>query len=123
MRAVQVFFLLSKIYENITGADALKDAFEEMLVARYSIKAYARPTISSDEKRQYVYVERTPLLRFPDIINVQFVPLTETSSTLLLHSGSVYGYSDVGKNKQRVTEMIKSLSALPASLTRSSVQV
>ena len=53
----------------------------------------------------------------------RFVPLTETTSTLCLHSQSVYGYDDLGKNKQRVGDMLKALRDLPASMLKSTVTV
>ena len=72
---------------------------------------------------RYTYVERTPLFRFPDVINVQFVEVDDNSSTLILHSASVYGQSDLGKNKERVTEMLSALSDLPKALTATAVSV
>ncbi|KAJ8607866.1 hypothetical protein CTAYLR_008887 [Chrysophaeum taylorii] len=104
-------------------ADELKRSFEAMLEKRYAIPAFAAPTLSDRHKRHYVYVERTPLLRFPDIINVQFVPINDRSSTLVLHSGSIYGYSDLGKNKERVTEMLAAIPNLPSRIKQTGVQV
>lgn len=105
------------------NADELKRSFEAMLNKRYTVQAFAKPTISDREKRQYVYVERTPLLRFPDIINVQFIPLDANTSTLILHSASIYGYSDLGKNRQRVKEMIRDIPNLPPRMSRNTIQV
>lgn len=107
------------------SAEELRTAFESMLQDRMPIlgETYSRPTLSDDEKAQCVYVERTPLLRFPDVINVQFISLSPTTSTLAIHSGSVYGYSDVGKNKARLGEMMTALRDLPASMRRASVPV
>ena len=107
------------------SADDLRAAFEEMFAARQPFfgATFASPTLQDEEKRRFVYVERTPLLRFPDVVNVQFVPLTETTSTLCLHSQSVYGYDDLGKNKQRVGDMLKALRDLPASMLKSTVTV
>lgn len=105
------------------SVEELKTSFEAMLKRRYAIQAFARPTVADDRKRQYVYVERTPILRFPDVINVQFIPVDAKSSTLILHSGSVFGYSDLGKNRQRVSEMLRDIPNLPPRLARSSVQV
>lgn len=99
----------------------LKKLFSEMLKRRYAISLFAEPTLQDGD--QYVYVERTPLLRFPDIINVEFLPVGDSASTLIIHSGSVYGYSDLGKNKQRVTEMLRDLANLPFFARLSAVQV
>ena len=107
------------------SVDELQRAFEAMLRKRYSIEQFAEPTIVDKPKRQYVYVERTELLRFPDIINVQFLPVDQADnrSTMILHSASVYGYSDLGKNKQRLTDMLQSLTNLPGYITRRTVPV
>lgn len=56
------------------------------------------------------YLERTPLMRFPDLISVQFRPLGATSSTLAIYSRSVYGYSDRGVNERRVRQWLDRLS-------------
>ena len=70
-----------------------------------------------------MYVERTPLFRFPDVLNVEFVPLSETTSTVVLHSGSVFGQSDLGKNEARVRELLDALRDLPPAMKRASVPV
>lgn len=108
--------------------EALRDEFLRVVEARYSIKEFARPTVSNDATLQYTFVERTLYLRFPDIINVRFAvssPSPELgpgpSSTLYLHSGSIYGWSDLGKNRERVEEILAELGrrvpqgALPAA--------
>ena len=103
--------------------DDLQKAFQSMLRKRYTIERFADPTLVDGIKKQYVFVERTPLLRFPDIINVQFLPVDDQTSTLLLHSASVFGYSDLGKNKARVSEMLTDLQNLPGYLKRRTVPV
>ena len=57
------------------------------------------------------------------MINVQFLDVGDNQSTLVLHSASVYGQSDLGKNKERVTEMLAALSDLPAAMTATAVSV
>ena len=59
----------------------------------------------------FVYVERTPLFRFPDVINAQFLDSGNGTSTLILHSASVYGLDDLGKNRERVEDLLKRTSA------------
>ncbi|MEM1103755.1 MAG: DUF1499 domain-containing protein [Pseudomonadota bacterium] len=51
---------------------------------------------------QYEFVQRSALFRFPDRITVRFIPLSETTSTVLVFSRSKFGYSDMGVNKKRV---------------------
>ncbi|MGL5116117.1 MAG: DUF1499 domain-containing protein [Beijerinckiaceae bacterium] len=48
------------------------------------------------------YVQRTRLMRFPDTIDVRFIPLTETTSTLAVYSRSQIGHSDMGVNLARL---------------------
>ena len=72
---------------------------------------------------RFVYVERTPLFRFPDVINAQFLEVGNGSSTLILHSASVYGQSDLGKNRERVEDLLKRISDLPANMTATAVSV
>jgi len=106
------------------GVDELRFAFEAALRKRMLPgfgDVFGRPTKS--DGRRFVYVERTPLLRFPDVLNVEFVELGAATSTLILHSGSVYGYSDVGKNRARVGELLDAIRDLPPSLKRRTVAV
>jgi hypothetical protein len=56
------------------------------------------------------YVERSKLMRYPDLITVQFRPLDDTRSTLAIYSRSVYGYSDRGVNERRVRQWLDRLS-------------
>ena len=59
--------------------------------------------------RQRDYVQRSFLFRFPDIITVRFLPLTEERSTLAIYSRSVYGHSDLGVNKKRIDAWLAEL--------------
>ena len=56
------------------------------------------------------YIERSKLMRYPDLITVQFRPLDATRSTLAIYSRSVYGYSDRGVNQRRVRHWLDRLS-------------
>lgn len=56
------------------------------------------------------YVVRTPLMRYPDIVSIEVVPINQTRSSLNLYSRSVYGYSDRGVNKRRGREWISLLT-------------
>ena len=56
------------------------------------------------------YVERSKLMRYPDLITVQVRPLGRTRSTLAIYSRSVYGYSDRGVNQRRVRHWLDRLS-------------
>lgn len=63
----------------------------------------------SQDGLKFQFVQRTALMRWPDIIDVQFMPLENGGATLALYSRSVYGYSDMGVNKARATRWVASL--------------
>ena len=62
-----------------------------------------------DARRLRNYVQRAAIMRYPDIITVQFMPDKGGGSTLAIYSRSVYGYSDFGVNKRRVTNWLAKL--------------
>lgn len=64
-----------------------------------------------NESYQYTYIQRSKLFRFPDTINVKFIPLENNHSTLAVYSQSKYGYSDMGVNKKRVDSWLDLLSS------------
>ncbi len=64
---------------------------------------------------QIRYVQRTPLMRFPDTVSVRFVLLDNNSSTLAFYSRSLIGYSDFGANNARYQRWINLLSELVVS--------
>lgn len=68
--------------------------------------------------QQIDYVQRSLLLRFPDLITVRFLPAGESQSTLAIYSRSIYGRSDLGVNQRRVTTWIEQLEKKLATLPR-----
>jgi len=104
---------------------ALEAAFLAMVKKQYTVALYGEPTLSVPGERRFVFVQRTPLLRFPDVINVQFFDAAagdgtgapgsqsgeaaSVSSTLALHSGSVFGVDDLGKNRARANDWLARL--------------
>ncbi len=61
---------------------------------------------------QYFYVQRSLIFRFPDYITVQFIPVSDTTSTIAIYSHAKYGYSDFGVNKNRVRNWLNELKEL-----------
>jgi len=57
---------------------------------------------SDDSGRRFTCIQRSPVLRFPDIVNVEFIALGEGASTLAIDSRSRYGRGDFGVNRRRV---------------------
>ena len=69
------------------------------------------------ELRQLDYVQRTPVMKFPDLVTARFYDERNGQSTFAVYSRSVYGYGDGGANRQRVTRW---LALMRAELARGS---
>lgn len=63
--------------------------------------------VAYDDRLQAHYVARSAMLNFPDLIAVQVNP----DGTLVLWSRSVYGRSDLGVNRRRLTRWLGALDA------------
>lgn len=88
-------------------AEQLRAAWEEMLAEQPRLQALRRDVTNI----QIDYVQRTRLLRFPDLITVRFVPIDETHATVAIYSRSVWGKNDMGVNRRRVEEWLARLKA------------
>lgn len=67
--------------------------------------------IASDEEiQQYDFLQRTPLMRFPDTITVRFLPLEDGRSTLAIFSRSHYGRKDFDVNRDRIDGWLAALA-------------
>lgn len=62
--------------------------------------------------RRIVFIQHTPLLRFPDIITVEFVALAPDRSSLAIYSRARYGRGDFGTNRKRVTRWLDRLARI-----------
>ena len=60
-------------------------------------------------------VATTRLMRFQDDIRVLFIPVASDKSTIALYSASRVGYWDLGTNRRRVEDLIKSIGSALAS--------
>lgn len=74
------------------------------------IAAQPRLVMLSETGDQIDYVQRTAMVRFPDIITVRFMALSPSQSTLAVYSRSVYGSSDFGVNRERIEAWMAALS-------------
>ena len=52
------------------------------------------------------FVQRSPLMRFPDTIDVKLVPLAEGGTVVLLYSRSQLGREDMGVNRERIERWV-----------------
>src|SRR5262245_37660892 len=80
-------------------------AAPELYAAVIGIAAGQPRTVLAIEykpKRQVHFVARSPVFNFPDLIAAQVDEAGPGTSTLVLYSRSVYGYSDLGVNRQRL---------------------
>jgi uncharacterized protein (DUF1499 family) len=56
------------------------------------------------------YVQRTPLMRYPDTIIIKVYDIDAGRSTLALYSRSQIGHSDLGANRARLERWLKALA-------------
>lgn len=93
----------------------LEEAFRAMVDRRETMRPLP-PLGPAEEtpaggRRQVSFEARTPVLRFPDTVTVRFYHLGENRSSLAIYSRSHYGYSDLGKNEERVRALLTALAA------------
>jgi uncharacterized protein (DUF1499 family) len=60
----------------------------------------------------FVYIQRSALFRFPDVITVELVTLAPDRSSLAIYSRSRYGRSDFGVNRRRVLRWLSRLQRM-----------
>jgi uncharacterized protein (DUF1499 family) len=56
------------------------------------------------------FVARSAVLNFPDLITAQVTEAGPDNSTLVLYSRSVYGYSDFGVNRKRLSMWLAAIT-------------
>jgi uncharacterized protein (DUF1499 family) len=86
-------------------AEALRDAWLRMLAAQPRARVLGR----SADGLQVEACQRTPVLRFTDLVSARFLPLGPEASTLAVYSRSQLGYWDVGVNARRVRLWLRAL--------------
>jgi uncharacterized protein (DUF1499 family) len=59
---------------------------------------HASPGLPTQDR----YIQRSETMSFPDTIDVRFIPLSESTSTLAIYSRSQLGYRDFGVNLARI---------------------
>ncbi len=88
-------------------APKLQAAWDEMIAEQPRVQVLRRDITN----KQIDYVQRSRLMRFPDLITVRFVPMDDTHATIAIYSRSVYGKGDMGVNRARVEEWLAKLKA------------
>lgn len=88
------------------------------LMAAFETHALTQPdTIrlaGTSEEGFTTFVQRTPLVKYPDYISVRAVPAGDGLSALVILSRSRYGQSDMGVNKTRIDRWLEALEPLEA---------
>jgi hypothetical protein len=87
------------------GPEALARAFNDHALAQADTVALA----GSPAEGWMSYVQRTPLMRYPDTVSVRIVDLGDGRSSFALVSRSRFGQSDLGVNEARVKEWVRTL--------------
>jgi uncharacterized protein (DUF1499 family) len=86
----------SRLYDAVTAVAA--DQPRTFLAAAYPAE------------RQVHFVARSAWFNFPDLITAQIGGHGSETSTLVLYSRSVYGYSDLGVNRQRLNTWLAAVA-------------
>jgi uncharacterized protein (DUF1499 family) len=77
--------------------DQLREYWKDMIAETPTVRV-----VAEFEHRRAVYIEHSPILRFPDIVTVELVSLGPERSSIAVYSRSRYGAYDFAKNRKRV---------------------
>jgi uncharacterized protein (DUF1499 family) len=90
------------------SVDRLAQDWNEMIAGESGVvKVAAEPA-----RRRLVFIQHTPLLRFPDIVTVEFVAIAPDRSSLAIYSRARYGRGDFGTNRRRVLRWLSLLTRI-----------
>jgi uncharacterized protein (DUF1499 family) len=67
------------------------------------------PAAAYPDRLQTHWVVRSAALNFPDLVTAQITPAGPDAATLVLYSRSMYGYSDLGVNRDRLEAWLAAL--------------
>lgn len=62
------------------------------------------------ENLRIKFVATTGLMRFKDDVDIEVIPINEGKATFAIYSRSRVGYSDLGANRKRVNDLIRSVN-------------
>jgi uncharacterized protein (DUF1499 family) len=83
---------------------------KQRLLAAVAKEPRVEKTWESPDGLALQFVQRSALMRWPDIVSVKLIDLEGGRSTLAIYSRSVYGHSDLGVNKARVRRWLAALN-------------
>ena len=87
--------------------EKLQAAWDAMIAEQPRVQVFRRDITNM----QVDYVQRSRLLRFPDLVTVRFLPMDDAHATLAIYSRSVYGKGDFGVNRDRIEHWLAKLKA------------
>jgi len=93
------------------GVDHLRTTLMSALATEPRLRLVSEDAV----RHRLVFIQRSLVLRFPDIVTVELIALTGARSTLAILSRSRYGRKDFGVNAARVTRWIGKLTAAAGS--------
>lgn len=96
--------MVSPVYA-VPPAELMK-AFNDMALAQPRTERLAG---TPDGQGFVTYVQRTPLVGYPDYISVRAVSAGNGQSALVILSRSRFGKSDLGVNRARITQWLEVL--------------
>ncbi len=74
------------------------------------VKAEENLLIRFEDEKSLDVVIRTPFMRWPDLVSIEFIELEDGKSSFALYSRSIYGRKDFGANKARVEKWVETLN-------------
>lgn len=69
-----------------------------------------------EDERRSIHVQRSPRLKFPDVIKAEVVALDDGRAGLILESRAKYGLWDLGVNRRRVLRWVESLRQVTTAM-------
>jgi hypothetical protein len=93
----------------VFGAPSAKvlDAVRRVAVRRLNTIEVTR----DDAVAQIVFVQRTPFLRFPDVVRVQAIQAPGGKTALAVFCRALYGFYDFGVNRRRARSWARAIAA------------
>jgi len=88
--------------------ERLADDWEKVIAGAAGVV----PVAAESAQHRLVFIQHTPMLRFPDIVTVEFVALAPDRSSLAIYSRSRYGRGDFGTNRRRVERWLARLAKI-----------
>lgn len=86
----------------------VRDAWEALMQREPRVTELRR----DPEGLQIDYVQRSRLLRFPDLITIRFIAIDAKRTTVAIYSRSIYGQGDMGVNKARIRAWVGRLNTI-----------